>query len=309
MRTLSRRNLIKGSVAAGLAGATSGCDWPWTPHPLQVNFICSGMLAYYIEPGGKELRILVPHPDHGGKTFHLIRFGGIGGEPLPRGDYRLPLGPNQGSGTSLLPDATKHVVFARDAQGNPPLDLNPSRIYASIRVPIPQSLDPTRVVRKLGGDNRDFFSGDDADYFKIKPSMFPGVYVFRYNSVTGPVSLQGTGDQKPITLAPRSGILNVHLYCERAYDTPLEDHVELFNAMFFRHGTTQQLNLKHSKDDAEGDLNCWEEDYVPAGLSRPDIESLYELGINSKGPKQLLGRCPKITDIAGCVDGWIDGGN
>ena len=57
MHALSRRNLLKGSLASGLTAATTACQHgnpSNSTEPYTVNLICNGMLAYYCEVYKKE---------------------------------------------------------------------------------------------------------------------------------------------------------------------------------------------------------------------------------------------------------------
>ncbi len=317
MHTISRRNFLQGSLAAGLAGATAGCAGPWH----KVNLICTGMMGFLCEPAHGSIRILIPRTRmEGGPPLHAVRFGNVGGANLPRGNYELVL-PGFNATPACWPgiqDRASHVVFPKDNAGSCPLRLNPGQMHATIRVPMPTGVDFTRVVRMNPADaaaGKRFFSGD-AYQFNINPASFPSVYVLSYESVAGDAGLIAKGDpaRKLLTATKKNGLLNLHLYCERAADLPCGDHIGLFNNMFQR-ADGHTLALAHDdRQDAQGYAKPASEDYVPDDLSVEDIKSLSELGITEGGqpvqctPPALERPSVMITDLAGCVNGWIDSG-
>jgi hypothetical protein len=301
MHVISRRTLLKGSFAAGLA-TSAGCDLPWSS--FNVNFICTGMFAFFVQPGGQQLKILIPKKEIDGKPVHLVRFGGIGGLDLPCGDYTLNLNitgtPNSFPG---LHDQKNNVAFQKDQQ-NTALTPVAGGIYATIQLPMPAGVDHARIVtKKPGQESRQFFSGPDVDHFNIKPDQFPGVYVLRYYKVGGPVSLFDSKNPQDSTLMfPReNGTLNLHLYCEPPA-SPAEDHLCLFNNMFLKAADGKPLCLQHTDHDAEG--ICRPGETPPPGLSADDIKTLSELGVVKPPARQPFFT---VADVAGCVNGWIDG--
>jgi hypothetical protein len=319
MQTLSRRGLLRGSIAAGLSAATSVCAQHGGPSesvpPYTVNFICGGMLAYHVEwsKGRYSFRILIPEPVDAGQLAHLVRFGGVGGDPLDRGHYRLELpGHVEPVGDPFPGGQYKtDMIFGRDDMGNqtePWLKANTGQMFAQIVLPKPSAVQRARLIQKLPGEqSMKFFSGDGKD-FNINPDTIPGVYILTYSNVTGPVRLVGVAgtSSRPRTFAPQPIVLNIHLYSERPYGSEPMDHIHLFNAMFTRSDTGQTLNLTHDKTNAQGQLTCIADEDPGLQWSRWDIATLYELGVGKDKPAPPPGCIHQaIGDPAGCSDAWV----
>jgi hypothetical protein len=273
------------------------------------------MLAYYVELNKTRdsFRILVPQAlDAAGNPVHLVRFGGVGGDPLDAGQYRLELPGHMEPAGDPFPGGQHKtdMIFGRDDMGNPTnssLNANTGQTFAQIVLPKPSSVQRARVIYKMPTDQgKPFFSGDAKD-FNINPDSIPGVYILTYSDVTGPVRLVGIAgtSSKPRAFARQPIVLNIHLYSERPFGSSPMDHIELFNALFTRSDTGKKLNLKHDdKTNAQGELTCLSNENPGMQWSRWDIATLYELGVGKDKPGELP-RCPAVADPAGCSDAFV----
>ena len=339
MHTLSRRNLLKGSLAAGVAASAIRCSKPvqtaTVQPPFTVNLICGGMLAFCCEKGSTQLTILIPTPkDDQGKLCHDVRFGGIGGSPLGPGDYDLKLpgvdaDPNRrvfSPVDNLTTD--QHFVFNNSVK--------PIQSYAKIFVslPAPDQVKWARIVRKTDSERQKglpFFSGD-AVSLKVDPVSFPGVYILTYPNVTGTVGLYPRDGNRaaPVEFGgPATLSLNIHLYCERPYGAPDEDHIPLFNQMFTLNG--KPLHFTHDCSNAQGIVPCLGQDTLANDISPSDVATLNELKVPPDGSVGTAhdhpqcppeGTCPLpdgkplsekektilFVDPASCINGWVYSG-
>jgi hypothetical protein len=267
------------------------------------------MMAFYWEKASRSLRIVIPPPIVEGQTIHLVRFGGIGGGPLAGGEYRLDLPGYQPPQTDPYPnfDPTKEIIFGRSAQGDqtPTVKMKTDGTYARIMIPNPTSVQPYRWITKEE-PGKPFFAGDAADFY-INPMTIPALYILTYKNVTGPAGLyavSGTSAAPAVYSQPTRDLV-LHFYSERPYSSSAMDHIDLFNNMFTHAADGKPLHLVHDKTTSDGDLACIANETVPDYLSRDDLATLCELGIDLQGKWLDPGKCPKVADPAGCSNGWV----
>jgi hypothetical protein len=300
-----------------------------TTNSVQVNLICSGMMAFYWPIGSATLQILIPPPTLNGMPLHLIRFGGLGGADLPSGQYQLQLVQNPPIPTAndepnMDGDPNAEVLFR--PQGPPYLD--PVRfgtgILWSIDIPKPTSVRRARPILKVPGDEgKPFFCGD-SDKFGINPATLPGFYVLTYDGVTDPVVLTNLvdGSSSPASFTTKDSVQNIHLYAEPPFvpggdQGAMVDHIELFDNMFTYQGNPLAVGRTNcAKPFASGYLTPIGMAAVPNDLDLTDMMTLSELGIVAAPfggflpATQAVGLRPGtqvVVDPAGCINAWVDG--
>lgn len=141
--------------------------------------------------------------------------------------------------------------------------------------------------------------------FSINPTTIPAIYILTYQGVTGPAGLYGTlgTSATPVVYSQPTQNLVLHLYSERPSGVSDMDHIELFNGMFDRAGDGQPLNLVHDKNATEGDLADIDKETVPDYLSREDLKTICELGLDQYARQPAP--CLRVADPAGCSNGWV----
>jgi hypothetical protein len=307
MNRSSRRCFLKTSAAATIMGSTAVCAEQDNPSPVvssfRVNLICSGMLAFYWDLDKNSLRILIPQPYHGKQLIHLVRFGGVGGNSLKAGSYRLELPgakPPNGDPYNLTPD--KNVLFGRD---NPKQSLTVAKsgTFAQIEIPRPNTVQTARIISKKDASPNPFFGGD-ATLLKINPKTIPAFYILTYNGISGGPRLVRSDGKSAAVFAPQPIVLNIHLYSERPFNSAPADHIELFNAMFTRVDTAKPLSMTHNDTvNAQGQLADLSGEKLGDDFSRLDLETLAELKISSGVAPSTEAKV--IADPAGCSNGWV----
>jgi hypothetical protein len=318
----SRRALIKGSLLAGLASATTscsishstkgGCAYPSLDPPAAFSLICSGMMAFYSCYSARNLRILVPIATMGSGVEHLVRFGDIGGETLKPGEYELALPGFMRPNDVYRACSTTELSFPID---NTKIDSGNNKTYFKtsynncdygtyscwITLPWPNRVVPVRpILRTWDHDGTLPMYGDDAkNVFGVDPDQLPGAYVLQY-MYAGNVTLVGKADSRVYGGDP--GGLILHLYSEPPYGACPTTHIELFNGMV-RRGDDLGLNLSRGSGVA---TTLYPD--LPAnpggGLAKYDLATLEELGVSGGTPSQV---CPLATQPADCVAGWVYG--
>jgi len=192
-------------VIAALPAASKGASQaPESGVPKQLNVLLHGLFAIVISDDGAE--ILMPQVDD-----HVYKAGTWGKEMRLKEGAVYDLTGVTGTNAPALDKS--HLMLL---QGYRTIHRDPSKLFATIRVPLPSEIHPLRLVTPAAANP--LLGGTSAS--QIRASQFPLVIAFVYrNPAFGQLAL-GTHPWKPEI---SGDVVNLHVWAEP--DAPLEQNM------------------------------------------------------------------------------------